>query len=376
MSRLASCATVGSWPRSVGSWELSGVSVFVVRAGLCALAAVGCGKKGSPLPPIVRIPAQVDTITARRVGSDVYVTLTVPRQNVDASIPADVSRIEVFGYTGRTAPPRPRWPALGTRIGTVPVAPAPLPGAATPPVPPDPDAGAVQGFSATLVDTLTSDELVQGPVDPPLPPRRGAPPPLATPAPVVPAVPPPMRRFYLAIPFSPRGRPGPPGAAAEVTLTDIPDAPADMRVAYDAGVVSVAWEPSGGLLGFLLDREIANGVRRPSTTDGRGRDARAAGAAAWRDALQRVCGPRPRSPGAARSCAEADALAHAAAGAGHSRTRRRARILRPDRVRTGAVLQRARGPRRSRERSVIARMPPAGGHFSAAAAAGARGGGR
>jgi hypothetical protein len=29
-----------------------------------------------------------------------------------------------------------------------------------------------------------------------------------------------------------------------------------MRVAYDPATVSIAWEPSGGLLGFLLDREL------------------------------------------------------------------------------------------------------------------------
>lgn len=108
----------------------------------------------------------------------------------------------------------------------------------------------------TFVDALTSDELEQGRVDPPLPQRRGAAPPVPVRAPVVPLVPPPMRRFYLAIPFSPRGRPGPPGTAAELTLTDIPEPPRNMKVAYDPAAVSVVWEPSGGLLGFLLDREL------------------------------------------------------------------------------------------------------------------------
>jgi hypothetical protein len=65
-----------------------------------------------------------------------------------------------------------------------------------------------------------------------------------------------MRRFYLAIPFSPRGRAGPPGTAAELTLTDIPEPPRNMEVVYDPATVSIAWEPSGGLLGFLLDREL------------------------------------------------------------------------------------------------------------------------
>jgi hypothetical protein len=116
----------------------------------------------------------------------------------------------------------------------------------------------VQGTSVTIIDTLSEDELVQGRIDPPLPlpRRRAAAAPVPAAAPVVPLVPPPMRRFYLAIPFSPRGRAGPPGTAAELTLTDIPEPPRNMRVAYDPATVSIAWEPSGGLLGFLLDREL------------------------------------------------------------------------------------------------------------------------
>ncbi len=145
-----------------------------VVAGVCVLAAAGCGKRGSPLAPIVRIPAQVDTIAARRVGNDVYVTLTVPQQNIDASIPADVLRVEIYGYTGRVPPPQARWAELGTLIGSVPVVPAPLPGAPAPPVSADLDAGAVQGASVTLIDRLSADELVQGRVDPPLAPRRFA----------------------------------------------------------------------------------------------------------------------------------------------------------------------------------------------------------
>ena len=71
-----------------------------------------------------------------------------------------------------------------------------------------------------------------------------------------PAAPAPLRRFYLAIPFSPRGRPGPPGAAAELMLGDIPEPSANLSVAYDAAKVLLEWEPAGGLLGFLLDREV------------------------------------------------------------------------------------------------------------------------
>ena len=56
-----------------------------------------CGKKGPPLAPVVRIPAAVSTISAQRVGSDAFVTLTVPATNIDKSVPVDISRIEVYG---------------------------------------------------------------------------------------------------------------------------------------------------------------------------------------------------------------------------------------------------------------------------------------
>ena len=217
---------------------------------VCLMLTAGCGKKGAPLAPFVRIPSAVDEIAARRVGREVYVTLTVPRQNIDASVPADVSRIDVYAYTGVRPPVRARWADLGTVVGSVPVVPALLPGAVPAP-PPDPAAGAVQGPRVTVIDTLEGAAFTQGRLDPiPTVRRRGqVPPPSATT--VLP-----LRRFYFAIPFSPRGRPGPTGAAAELSLAEVPDPPADLAIVYDPLGVRLSWSPSGGLLGFLLDREI------------------------------------------------------------------------------------------------------------------------
>jgi len=50
-----------------------------------AFTGAGCGKKGPPLTPIVRVPAAVENLATRRVGNDVYVTFTVPKANIDAS---------------------------------------------------------------------------------------------------------------------------------------------------------------------------------------------------------------------------------------------------------------------------------------------------
>ena len=139
----------------VGSWRLGVkiVSLFL-RRPLWVIPAIvlaaGCGKKGPPLAPIVRIPAAITTIQAQRAGSDVFVTLTVPDKNVDSSIPVDIGRIEVYGYTGRTPPPRTRWAELGDLVATIPVVPPPIRRSQAPcrPRPPAPWRRALKGVGA------------------------------------------------------------------------------------------------------------------------------------------------------------------------------------------------------------------------------------
>ena len=219
-------------------------------AVLLATAACGCGKKGPPLAPFVRIPAAVETITASRLGNDVYVTVTVPMTNIDKSVPVDIGRIDVYGYTGQVSPTPARWAELATVIASIPVVPPPvdadnrpLPQTAT-------DKGAIAGAAVSIVDPLTTDDFIQGRV-PIVDPR------LATLAPSPgPAVPTVLKRFYLAVAFSQRNRPGPPGSQAELVLTGLPDPPGGLRAAYAPTSVSLAWDPSGGLLGFLLDKPL------------------------------------------------------------------------------------------------------------------------
>ena len=222
-------------------------------AALTAAATAGCGKKGPPLAPIVHIPAAVEQIEARRTGNEIVVTVTVPSKNIDGSVPVDIGRIEVFGYTGLTAPPRGRFLDVATLVGTIAVA------------TPDPDATPAEvatpgepmpGTPATLIEALTPETLEAKPI-PPLPVTgRQRPPltPIASTAPAVEAGP--LRRFYLALPFSPRGRGGPPGTVAEVRLTALPDAPAAVTARPLPDSIQLEWEPSGGLIGFLLDRTL------------------------------------------------------------------------------------------------------------------------
>jgi len=221
----------------------------------------------------VRIPAGVEQVSAQRVGSDVYVTLTLPSANIDEHTPADLEYVEVYGYTGRTSPPRARFAELGSLVATIPVAPPPSPAGE-----PAPDAattrGADQGMPVTVRDTLTPDELVQGRLpqpargeessarteaanpraaEPALPATAGGPPKPRIPRAVAP---PPLRRFYMAYPWSPRRRVGPPSPLAELPLLPLPDPPPSVDVQYSEQQVTVTWEPSGGLIGFLLERAL------------------------------------------------------------------------------------------------------------------------
>ena len=225
---------------------------------LCLMAVVAtaaCGKKGPPLAPIVRIPAAVTRVAARRVGDDVFVTLTVPAANIDETTPADVERVEVYAYTGLTPPPRGRFIENASLIATVPVAPPALPPGAgrapATPAPPPAANGALQGAVVTLRETLTEDELTPRALAPPL--VRGRRPPA-----VVSAEPPDaaLRRYYLAVPFGDKGRPGPQGPPAALPLTLLPETPSVARVTYTATTVALEWEPSGGLVGYVLDRSL------------------------------------------------------------------------------------------------------------------------
>jgi hypothetical protein len=242
----------------IGSWAL-------------ILALTGCGKKGPPLPPLVPVPGLVSQIAARRVGDDVVLNLTLPTQNVDQSIPVNLGRVEVYGYTGRTAPPSTRFLEVSRLVATI-------------------DAS-VGSAAATVRDTLSPDELVEGP---PLPRVAGPAPKVSTPPAADLRAP--LNRYYMAVAFSARGRPSPPSAVVEVALTPLPDSPEEVRVSYDADAVTVRWTPSGGLVGFLFD----NAPPLPASPLDDGPPASDAGtlpAGPTRYNVYRDLAPQPDAPG-------------------------------------------------------------------------------
>ena len=228
----------------------------MVLCGVLA-AALGCGKKGPPLTPYVRIPQAIGTVDTRRLGEDVFLTFAVPAQNLDASKPADVDRIDVYAVT--TTEPRPpnrllEGASLVAALKVTPAEPPGTPGLPPPPTPgvlPPPDqAMPVQGNFVTVQDRLEADEFVPEP----LAPRAGRQPvvaALATPPP-----PPRLQRTYIAVAFSARGRSGPPSPAAVVSLEPPPEAPRTVEASFTSDGVTVGWEPSGGIVGFLVDKQL------------------------------------------------------------------------------------------------------------------------
>lgn len=197
---------------------MSRAAILVLVAAACAGAA--CGKKGPPLAPYVHIPAAVTEITAERLGDDVFVTLTLPDRNIDASQPVSLERVDVWAYTGRAAPARQRWAELGTLVERV-----ELPDAA--------DTGESAASTGSARRRLgVTDRLGPAAFEAASAASGAA---LAGPAT--------LRRFYVAIPSGPDDRPGPLGTVADVDLGPRPGPPAAVALDYDASVITVTWVP-------------------------------------------------------------------------------------------------------------------------------------
>jgi hypothetical protein len=69
-----------------------------VRSAIAAalLLLAGCGKVGEPRPPIIRIPQQIDNLSAQQSGYDVVLSWTNPAKYVDGNPAADAGIVHVF----------------------------------------------------------------------------------------------------------------------------------------------------------------------------------------------------------------------------------------------------------------------------------------
>jgi hypothetical protein len=205
----------------------------------------------------VHIPAAVDKLSAQRVGNDVYLAITIPTQNIDASTPADISRIDVFAATALTPPPRARFFEIATKVTSIDVQPTtPLKSGEAPP-PPVLDAEGrqlpAQGATITIRDAMTPADLAPKELAAAPTPRglTAVAPAAAPPAPPFP------RRYYMVVASSDRDRQGPPGTLLEVPLPPLPDPPGAPTFTYSQDAVRLTWDPSGGVVGFLFENAAA-----------------------------------------------------------------------------------------------------------------------
>jgi len=218
------------------------------------IISLGCGKKGPPLAPLVKLPVPPADLTAARRGDTVDLSFTVPAVNTDGSRPANVASAEVYAITAPVpGPPLPDATVLklGTKIGTVDVKAPRDPNLTadaddpTDEVDPPEGTGLDQGAVARVQEPLTLETLqpVTVPADKKQPGAATAPRsdgPLLGPPPVMPV------RTYVAFGMSTRGRKGPLSKRVTVPLVPPPPPPARIAMTYDESAVTVTWTQAGG----------------------------------------------------------------------------------------------------------------------------------
>jgi predicted small lipoprotein YifL len=217
---------------------ISALIVVILIAG----ATVACGKKGPPLPPLIRLPAPPD-VQANRRGSTVELAVVVPGANADGSRPANISRVDIYAITALVTISDADLLKHGTRVASLPVK-----------APRNPDDvaeqdepveeveapignGLDQGTGTTVRDELSSAALV--------PAELGAP---AKQPSVVQAEGPLVGvsglgpvRMYVGVGVNTKGKQGRASRRAAVSLQPAPPPPA---ITYDDKAITVVWAPA------------------------------------------------------------------------------------------------------------------------------------
>ena len=255
--------------------------------GLLAAAQLsGCGMKGPPLAPFVRVPAAVGELVVQRLGDEASIGFTLPTANEDRSEPASLVRVDVYAMTTQPRLPPDRELELeefieaATLVASIEVAPPPEPEAEdapadesppdeAPPAEPPPgdpppaeapgeDAAVSQGSPVLLTELLTAE--IESPVDPweeerrlreeaeaeaeeeedtedPEEPERPVMAPLMTPP-----LPGPLQREYVVVQVSEAGDESEGGERIAVPLgIRVPDPPPAPEVVYTEATVDVTW---------------------------------------------------------------------------------------------------------------------------------------
>jgi len=191
----------------------------------------GCGKKGPPLPPLVKLPVAPSDVTAVRRADTVDLQLTIPSANTDSSRPANVARVDVYGLTGPATVSEAVVLKQGTRVASLTVKAPRDPNATFDPddpeqfetdVEPPEGEGLDQGTVAHIREALTALPVTG----------------------VEPAAAGPPVRTYVGVGVTTKGRRGPSSRRVAVPLVSSPPPPSKPEVTYTETAVTVKWESS------------------------------------------------------------------------------------------------------------------------------------
>jgi len=235
---------------------------FAASATFAFLVVGGCGKKGPPLPPLIKIPVAPTELTAQRRASSVDVQFIVPAANTDGTRPANVERVDVYAITATRSFTDDQILRLGTKIASVDVKAPRDPNATTEPDAPDEEVdapegkGLDQGVVARVTEQLTESAVT--PVDPLKDPkaRKAAREQPSPDGPLLPAPLLPPSRTYVGVGISTRGRKGPLSTRVAVTLAPPPLPPTTPTAVYDEKAITVAWGPVGDATADGVDRVL------------------------------------------------------------------------------------------------------------------------
>jgi hypothetical protein len=246
------------------------MSVLIVVV-LCS----ACGKKGPPLPPLLKIPVAPGELMAQRRADTVDLQFIVPAANTDGTRPANVERVDVYAITGPPTLTDDQILRLGTKVASVTVKAPRDPNATVDPDEPDDEVdppegkGLDQGVVARVTEQLS--EQARTPVDlrkDPKAPKKGANEPAQTERPLLPPPQLSPSRIYVGVGIATRGRKGPMSKHVAVPLVPPPPAPPEPTVTYDEKTITVAWGTAADAV-----KDAAPGQLLPSRPLGRSRAA-------------------------------------------------------------------------------------------------------
>ncbi|MBI3493332.1 MAG: hypothetical protein HY047_16360 [Acidobacteria bacterium] len=228
---------------------------------LVVVLCAACGKKGPPLPPLVKVPTPPAEFSAERKADTIDFRFIVPSANTDGTRPANVARVDVYALPDQ-AERDPRMPVApltpvtvdellkgAVKVASVTVKAPRDPNATIEPDDPDTEMeppeglGPDQGAVARVSDEIAAEAVAPGETSTRAKPAKRQPRddenpgPLLSPPWVVPT------RTYVSVGVTTRGRRGPLSARVAVPLIDPPEAPDEAEFTYEENAITVTWTP-------------------------------------------------------------------------------------------------------------------------------------